>query len=491
MSTYKSIVKTTGLIGFVQIIQILFGMIRNKAIAIMVGSKGYGLWALYNSFLDITSKFSLMGLDKSGVKEIAKNTKDKNEIAKIIFTFRTSIFVVSLFTAGACIVFSKKISNSLFLSEDYYLGVILVSIVVLFNGISMGQKSILNGLRDLRGLAISQVIGAAVGSIVSIISVYIWGIQGIPLYIFLVGLTAFLSTGYFVRKLQIIKVIPTLFEYTSEIKTLLKIGFGFSIAGVIAAFMTYLGRVYLTEHFDLSAVGIYQASWVISNLYIGTVLGAMGVDLMPRLSKVIGDKVLANKLINEQMELGLLIAGLGVVGILIYSPVVLNLFYSSEFVLGKSIIQYQVLGVSLRVLGFPFSYVIMTKERSTIYIVVQSIFWFSDYLLLVFFSKYIGFDGLGINYFISYLLYFLITWRVTIRLIDFKFSSLLKKLIFRVYLFISLAFISKYLSYPMDYTVGSMILVFYAIWLFITLRKDMDIDLKHLFKDKIWKLWKN
>ena len=487
MSSYKNIAKATSLIGFVQVIQILFGMIRNKAIAFFVGSTGFGIWALYNSYIDMVSQFSILGLDKSGVRQIAKNTNDKNEIYKTIYIFRVSIFSISIITTLASICFSKQISISLFNTPDYYIGIIIVSFVILFNGLSSGQKSILNGLRDLKGLAISQIIGSVIGSIAAIIAVYFLGLKGIPIYIFAVGLTAVLSTWWFTKKLKIKKIIPDSIEFKTELKTLLKIGLGFSVAAIIAAVMTYASRIYLTRHFNLDAVGIYQASWTISNLYIGMILGAMGVDLMPRLMKVIADNENINKLINEQMELGLLLSGVGIIAILVFSPLILHLLYSEEFVKGVSIIRWQVLGVSLRVLGFPFSHAIMAKEKSGKFIFVQTVFWISDFLLLILFSNLFGFDGLGINYFISYSLYFIMTWIVCAKLFKFRPSSLLKKLTFKLYLFIAIAFVSYYIGFPYNYIFGSLILLLNIVWIILTLKNKMQINIieKVMLKFKI------
>lgn len=75
MSSYKSIVKSTGLIGFVQVFQIVFGVIRNKAIALVLGASGFGIWSLYNSYLAMVTQFSVLGLDKSGVRQISKKNR--------------------------------------------------------------------------------------------------------------------------------------------------------------------------------------------------------------------------------------------------------------------------------------------------------------------------------------------------------------------------------------------------------------------------------
>lgn len=485
MSSYKNIVKTTGLIGLVQVFQIIFGLVRNKFLALLVGAKGFGIWGLYNTYVEMASSLSILGLDQSGVRQIAKSDDD-NYIAKCIYVFRNTVLIISGIFTLISIFLSKIVSKAIFDTDEYYWGVVIVSFAILFKGIYSSQRSILNGLRDIRALAISQIIGAIIGSISAIIAVYFLGIEGIPIYILIVAITASITTWWYVRKLKIKKVIPTHSEAKHELKTLFSLGIGFSVAGIVAAVMTYFSRLYLSAEFSLEAVGVYQASWTISNLYIGTILTAMGVDLMPRMMKVVDSNKGLNTLVNEQMELGFLISGIGVVGILIFSPLVLQIFFSKEFLVGTSIIRWQVLGVCLRVLAFPFSYAIMAKGKSIAYIIIQSIFWTLEFGFLILFSKLFGFDGLGVNYLVGYCFYLGMSWFVCRKLFDFHISYLLGKILMITFLFIGTAFSMTFLlDSVLSMLFGSALLIVYAYWIVYMLKSKMDMDVIAIVKNKL------
>lgn len=485
MSSYKKIIKASGLVGIAQVIQIFLGIVRNKFIAVIIGASGFGIWALYNSFLDMLTKFSILGLDKSGVKEIAKYKENEEKTHQIINTLKISVFVTSSVTSLVCILLSKSISTSLFNTSEYYVGVIIVSIVVILKGLSNTYISILNGFRNIKNLVISQIIGAFIGTVAAISLVFVYGVKGIPFYILILGFTLLTSTWYYARRLNIKFKVPKIKTFLKEFKILINIGLGFSIAAAIGAVITYISRIYISNEFDLSSVGIYQACWMMSNIYISMILRAMGIDLMPRLSKIIEDKVKTNQLVNEQMELGLLVSGIGIIGVLIYSPIALELVYSDEFTAGVSIIQWQIIGVSLRVLGFPFSYVIILRGKSVTYVIVQIVFWISDYLFLVLFSNLFGFDGLGINYFASYLIYISITWIINYKIIDFKPSKLLISLMSKIYLFILVTLISTlFIPNLYTYLMGVLFIGFYLIWMIIRLKDDMEIDVMNILKNK-------
>lgn len=487
-SSYGEIARSSGIIGFVQVFKIVFGLIQNKVLALVVGPYGFGIWGLYNTYVEMVSSFSTLGLDASGVREISKNSDNIEATAKCIWLFKRVMLYVSILASVISILCSKYISRSLFGSEDFQFGVIIVSFVILLNGVWKGNIAILNGLRHIRELAISQILGACVGAVVAIISVLWLGLHGIPMFLVAVGMAMALTTWLYVRKLSLPSIKPSYKEAKTELKHLFQIGFAFTVSNVIYTLTTYLSRIYLGREFDMEAVGIYQASWTISNLYIGTILTAMGVDFMPRLMKVIKDKITVNQIVSEQLELGILVSGIGVLGILVFSPIVLNLVYSDEFIVGTQIIRWQVLGVALRIFGFVFGYAIMAYSKSLIYILAQGVVFTLDYILLIVFSKVIGFDGLGVNYCISYISYLLIGCLACRKLFGFRFSRRL--LIFMVieWLHIIIIWIITWLiSGVWGMILGSCFIMTYLLWVNYALNKFMHFSIVNFVRSKIKK----
>src|SRR5690606_33658244 len=287
-----------------------------------------------------------------------------------------------------------------------------------------------NGIRDLKALALTQIISAVFGSIFSVLLIYIYGEAAIPASFLIFGFFSLVVSWAGLRKYHFKNVGVGRQEGIDTVKHLLKLGMGFCVSAVAAALFTYFARVYLNSFFNLETVGIYQACWIISNLYIGIILNAMSVDFMPRLMKVIDDRKKVNLQINEQMELGVLLSGIGVVGLVLFSELALTLLYSKEFVSGADIIRWQVLGVSLRVLGFPLAHTVMAFNKPVRYTIIQIVFAALEFGLLVLFTQLYGEDGLGISYFIAYI-FFMILWYATVRnLSNFRLSKKLVKLLF-------------------------------------------------------------
>ena len=484
---YKDIAKSTGMVGMIQIFQMGFGLLRNKLVAILLGTGGFGIWSLYQTFITMTSSFSSLGLDQSGVREIAKHSNDEFSVGKCIWVFRRAILLISLIVSLFIIIFAENISLYLFNSTDYKWGVRFISIIIFGEAYAKGGYAVLNGLRQLKILAKSQILSYIIGSISAILLIFIFKEDGIPIALGMVTFTLAVITWIYIRKLKIKEYLPQRKEAINIFKPLLTLGLGFTIAGITAAFFTLCSRMYLNTHYDINAVGIYQASWTIANLYIGVILSAMGVDFMPRLSKTKSDREMTT-MVQDQLDFSMLLASIGVSGILIFTPFILQLLYSSEFLPGSSIIRWHVLGVGMRVLAFPFSYVIMAKGKALLYAITQIIFWGGEFCLLILFSSLFGFDGLGVNYCIGYMGYLIMTCIASRFLCGFKFSKQNFKIISITWGFIALAwFCSYFFSGATRYFIGTGILLLHAFIIHWCFKKYLSINILSFLKRLIKK----
>ena len=106
---YKTIAKSSSLIAVVQFFQMLFGLIRNKAVALLIGTNGFGIWSLYQTFLEMMTSFSTLGMDQGGVREISKVTNDLSLTRKTVFTFQIAILFISVLNAVLILIFSDNI----------------------------------------------------------------------------------------------------------------------------------------------------------------------------------------------------------------------------------------------------------------------------------------------------------------------------------------------------------------------------------------------
>ena len=135
--------------------------------------------------------------------------------------------------------------------------------------------------------------------------------------------------------------------------------------------VAYAVRITVLRKVGLEATGLYQSAWTMGGLYVGIILGAMGADFYPRLTASIHNKKEANRLVNEQTLVGVLLAGPGVLATLTFAHLVIALLYSDKFGAAVEVLRWICLGAMLQVITWPMGFIIVAKGK-------QGLFLFSE-----------------------------------------------------------------------------------------------------------------
>src|SRR6266849_10094179 len=130
--SYGQILKSSALIGGSSVLNIAIRIVRTKAMAVLLGPAGFGLFGLYQSIADLTQSIAGMGINSSGVRQIAEAVGADNTERIALTTAilrRTSIFF-GVLGAGLLLVFSRQVSTLTFGSNQHAGAVCLLSIAV-------------------------------------------------------------------------------------------------------------------------------------------------------------------------------------------------------------------------------------------------------------------------------------------------------------------------------------------------------------------------
>jgi PST family polysaccharide transporter len=133
-------------------------------------------------------------------------------------------------------------------------------------------------------------------------------------------------------------------------------------------------RSILAQQLGLEAAGLFQASFAISSLNLGIVLGAMVPEYYPRLSAVAKDSVAVERLLNHQIHIGLLLAAPALIAISAGAPILLKLLYSEAFTGASLLLRLQVAADCLRILGWALGFVLLARKASVAYLFPELIF---------------------------------------------------------------------------------------------------------------------
>lgn len=362
-NTYGQILKSSSIIGGAQGINYLIGMVRVKLVAVLLGPAGVGLVGLYVSATGLVSTVAGLGISSSGVREVAEahGGGKAEHIARTVKTLRRACWVTGILGWLLCAALSYPLSVYTFGSGERAGAIVLLGATILIGAISGGQSALIQGTRRIGDLARMGVLGAIAGTIIAV-GLYAWlGQKGIvPVLI----VTAAVNLGFswwFARKIPVAPVSLTWPETLGNSKRLIHIGAAFMYGAVLNSVVDLLIRSLVVKKFGLDTNGIYQAAWGISGLFAGFIFNAMGADFYPRLTVVAHDNEQVNRLVNEQTEIGVLLALPGLLGTLAFAPWMMNVFYTAKFLSGAALLPWFVVGVFGQVISWPLGTIQLAK----------------------------------------------------------------------------------------------------------------------------------
>jgi enterobacterial common antigen flippase len=427
--TYGQILKSSALVGGSSVLNIAIGIVRTKLMAMLLGPAGFGLAGLYSSVADLTQSVAGMGINSSGVRQIAEavGSDDAKRIALTTAVLRRTSIVLGVLGATLLVVFSRQVSTLTFGNDQHAAAVSLLSIAVFFRLVSAGQGALIQGMRRIADLAKMGVLGAFFGTLMSIPVVYFFREKGVVPYLIVVAATTIITSWWYSRKLKIQTPPVTAAQVGHEAAALLKLGFAFMSSGLMTMGVAYAVRITVMRKVGVEATGLYQSAWTLGGLYVGLILQAMGADFYPRLTASAKKNAECNRLVNEQALVGLLLAGPGVIATLTFAPLVIALFYTAKFGAAVGILRWICLGATLQVITWPMGFIILAKGKSAVFFFSELAWTVVAVGLAWICIRSFGLNGAGIAFFGSYVFHGILIYPIVRQLSGFRWSKASKQ----------------------------------------------------------------
>lgn len=486
-TSHKQILKSTGILGGAQIIEILFRIARSKIVAVLLGPTGVGLIGLYQSTIDLVQSATGFGINFSAVRNIAEaaGTNDQKRISRAILILRRWVWFTGILGMVLTLVFCKPLSQYAFGDDQYAWGIAVLSVVLLLNSVSGGQLALLQGLRRIKMMAQAKVWGVIAGFCITVPLYWLMGVKGIVPAILITAVVSLFLSWFYSRQIPIEPVIVGLADTARGGFGMIRLGFFMVISGFALTGAMYYIRAFVSQRSGLDGVGQFQAAWNLSGMYLAAVLQAMGTDYFPRLSAVNQDNTQVNKLVNEQTEVALLVAGPLIVAMLSFMNLVVVVLYSSEFTDTVRILHWHLAGTFLKVISWPIGFIILAKGRGGIFICSELTAIIALVAPIVIFWDRFGIEVAGMAYLFMYICYLLIVAGIARCLCGFNWSrASLKQITVFGILVIAAFFTSRYISSVNGSLAGGILSMIAAAYSYFELRKI--VSLKAVF-DKLLK----
>jgi antigen flippase len=423
--SYWQILRSLGLIGGSSAVTIAIGIVRTKVMALLLGPAGFGLMGLYSSIVDVSVSVAGMGVNNSGVRQIAEaaGSADATRIARTVTVLRRTSVVLGILGAVLLAILAQPVSELTFGNNHHAGAVALLTLAVFCRLLASGQSALVQGMRRIADLAKIGVLGAFFGTLIGIPVVYFFREDGVVPSLVCVAAFSVIVSWWYSRKVRIEAPAITVSEAWQETAALLKLGFAFMAAGFLVIAAGYAVRAIVVRNLGLEAAGFYSSAWTLGGLYVAYILEAMGADFYPRLVGAASDNSECNRLVNEQTHVSLLLAGPGIIATLTFAPLVIAIFYSSKFGASVEILRWICLGMALRVVAWPMGFIIVAKNRQLVFLGADLAWAVVNVSLAWVCIDRFGLAGAGVAFFGSYMVHVLMIYSIVHVLTGFRWST--------------------------------------------------------------------
>lgn len=477
-SSYRDIFKAISLFGGLQAYQIVIQILRSKFVAVLLGPEGMGISGLLLSGTQLVQSFTSLGLSQSAVRDVAEanGSSDVNKVKRTISVLRKLVWITGLSGMLVVVLASPLLSKTSFGDYSFTLSFIFLSVIMLFDQLSAGQKVALQGLRKYSYLAKATAIGMTSGLIISIPLYYLWGKDGIVPAFVVNSFVTLLLSKYFSDKLKINSIKVSIKDCFTEGKKMMTLGLVMSLSGILVYACAYIVKAFISNNGGLAEVGLFNAGFTIVNVYVGMVFSAMSTDYYPRLAAVSNDDKKCSELISRQSEVSLLILSPVISVALIFTPIMLSILYSDKFLLANEYVRWALFGMLFRTLSWSIGNVFFAKGESklcTFTTITFNILFLIDDLIWYYFM---GVAGLGISFALNYFLHLISVYLIARHRYSFCFGKQTVRLFVTLLLFsIIAAGITFIKNEVYRYVFGIMIIVVTTFYSLKTINNYIDI----------------
>ena len=353
------------------LVKLALNLITNKFLAIYIGLGGYSYIFQLQNLVTLYATTSNAAMGTGLVKYIA-SSKSNDERQSYISTASVSslIFVSLIFIVT--IFFHYEISFLLFNDEKYHNFVLLCGIFSPIYALSSISISIITGDGCYKLVSKVNVMGALASFLLTIFSVYVYGLKG-ALFACIVSLV----TPYFIS-LYYKKVLHfSSFSFSGFEKRCFLPLIKFSFMGIVSAILVPLSQTIvrnsIIEKHGIDLASQWDAAYRISVIFVLLCTSVCTIYLVPKFSIITNNKNLFGIISASSF----FFAFLSLIYLtLIYTggDFIVTILFSTDFVLTKEFMKYQALGDMCKCIGLALSWFLVSKSQYKTLVLSELIF---------------------------------------------------------------------------------------------------------------------
>jgi PST family polysaccharide transporter len=400
------------MLGGSSIVAILMTLATAKGLAILVGPRGVGEFALLQSAVDLAVLFAGIGISVSVVRLLA-DAIGRGEPARVTAIRSASALVVwttGAVAALALIIFRDDIAGAIFGRRELAGAVVVAAAAVPFALGAAIDIATLSAFREVGAIASLRTAAVIVMAVATIGGVLAIAEPGVAAGILASSLGLWIGASFFLRKRTPPGAWPGWPPVRAAIRDLVRLGIPFAGSSIVGTGVQLALPILAALVLGTEAAGFYRAATQISAGYLTFIAAAMLQDYYPRLSGEQAHPDVLVALIDQQLKLVMILTlPLILVGIALSRQIV-PLLYSPAFEPAVGILAWQLVGTLLRLPSWTLSFAILARGRGQVYFAVELVGGVVLVVVSLIGMDRLGLSGLGVAVLVTYAIYYPLVW---------------------------------------------------------------------------------
>lgn len=404
-SISTKVIKVLGIFTGAEAVNMVCSIIKMKIVSLWLHAAGVGIFGIFNTTIDTIYILSGLGLRQSTVKDVAEAAAsgERSRLLAIVSAVRTWGWISGCLGAVIMSALAFPLSVIFFNTPSLWWQFMIAAAALLFNSLLFSEQALLQATSHFKSIARVSVTTSILNLIIAI-----------PLYRYLgnVGIPISISTAWIISFVAIRRVrLPELREARparTAIRTgtnFVRMGSAIAVASFIANLLQMAFLAWLTRKDSETMVGYYQAGNTIVIRYVSIIFSAIMLEFYPRMTVAASSRMKSSVFLAHEISLLLAILTPMLFGFLIFRSIVVQLLYTSDFLVIIPFITVAILNIIFRAVSNAMGVCVLAKGDAKTYIITESADAVIGFLLSVTLFNMYGLTGVGIAIVLWYLIY--------------------------------------------------------------------------------------
>lgn len=380
-----------------------------KLVALQAGPEGVAQLGQFMSLTALLIVFAGGGIGPGVIKYLAEVKNDQRHVERLLQTALSFTLLTALSMCILVLFTSHLISEWLFGNRDFQWLIVVLALAQIFVALHNLIIAIINGLMDVKRLALIHILGSIVGIFLPLVFSVFYGFKGV-LLAYLLGQAALLLVSLvFYKRSDYFYFFKIKWSVDRcEFLRLAHFSLMTLTSALLAPVIQIAVRNNLAVYFSWEQVGYWQAVSKVSEAYLLFITMAISVYYLPKLSSL---KKRSEVISEIKYAYIYLIPFVSILALFIYfsRDFVISILFSENFYAANYLFAPQLFGDVFKIGSFIFSYLMLAKAMTKTFIVSELLFSALYYVLILIMTENFGLIGAMYAFAINYLIYLLFT----------------------------------------------------------------------------------